>query len=393
MSGSGYAGPGSAPFRFAPDHFPAWPPPSAEVVEALAETVRAGRWWQSGGGRAERFEAWLANHLQVSHAVAVANGTVALELALRALGVGPGDEVLVPALTFISTASAVSMVGATPVPVDVERGSLCLSASDARRRCTPRTAAVVAVHLAGHPANMDEIGALARERSLAVVEDAAQALGAEWRGRPVGSLGDAATFSFHATKLLPGGEGGAVATRDGGLAERVRLLANCGRERGSRTYDHLVVGTNARMSEFHAAILLAGTSGLEDRWRVRDATADAIGRRLRDGDRVEAPRGSAQVTRMAWYSYCVRGRETIQGDDRNTNVASTLERVGLPATPMYPPVHLLPAYRDDPATSRPSCPEAESAGREVVCLPHRVLLAGAEVAEEVAQAIASAFED
>jgi hypothetical protein len=173
---------------FTHDTFPDWPQATPAALAALIEIFRSGHWWQSGGGACERFETWLASRHGVDHAIGVANGTVALEIALRAVGVCAGDDVLVPALTFISTASAVSAVGARPIPVDVERGSLCLSIDDAMQKRTERTTAVIAVHLAGQPAHMPRARRFASAHGLALIEDAAQAICAEWMGTPVGGF-------------------------------------------------------------------------------------------------------------------------------------------------------------------------------------------------------------
>jgi 3-amino-5-hydroxybenzoate synthase len=188
--------------------FPPWPRPPRGLSERFDDILLSGHWWQSGGGAAEELEAWLCAEHGAVAAVAVANGTTALEVGLRALDIGPGDEVLVPATTFFSTASAVTIVGARPVPVDVDPTTWCVDVGQAAAAVTPRTRAIVAVHLAGQPADLTRARDLCDRNSLALIEDSAQATTACWDGARVGTVGDLATMSFQAGKLLPGGDGG-----------------------------------------------------------------------------------------------------------------------------------------------------------------------------------------
>jgi dTDP-4-amino-4,6-dideoxygalactose transaminase len=203
---------GGAPVRSTP--MPTWPSPSEAQIEAVTAVIHSGRinYWTGGEGRS--LEREYAQRLGRAHAVAVANGTLALELALRAFRIGPGDEVVVPARSFIATAGAVVAVGATPVCADIDPDSSAMTAATLGTALTGRTKAVIVVHLGGWPADMDPILALARERGLVVIEDCAQAHGATYRGRPVGSLGDAGCFSFCQDKIVAAGEGGLLALDD-----------------------------------------------------------------------------------------------------------------------------------------------------------------------------------
>jgi len=226
-----------------------------------------------GGERVERFEREWARYCGVGHAVGVANGTDAIELTLRALGIGPGDEVLVPANTFIATAEAVVLAGAEPRFVDVDRRTLLVTQDVIRGAISPRTAAVIAVALYGNMPAMDEIRSLADARGLALIEDAAQAHGSTWRGARAGSFGVAGCFSFYPGKNLGAlGDGGSVVTNDAALAERIRLLANHGRPGGSH-FHHEVVGRNSRLDALQAALLSAKLQML-DGWN--EARRDAV---------------------------------------------------------------------------------------------------------------------
>ncbi|MBC8092554.1 MAG: DegT/DnrJ/EryC1/StrS family aminotransferase [Pseudonocardia sp.] len=214
--------------------------------------------WISGTGPFVRsFERRIAERIDRRHVVATANGTLAIELALRALGIGPGDEVIVPVLTFAAPASSVLAVGATPVLVDIDPVTWTIAPAEAARHRTDRTRAVIAVDVLGHPADYDALTDL----GLPVIEDAAEAHGAKYKGRPVGSLGDIATFSFHANKSIATGEGGCAATDSAELADQMRVIANHGM-RPERPYLHETVGRNFRMTNLTAAVGL----GQLDRW-------------------------------------------------------------------------------------------------------------------------------
>jgi dTDP-4-amino-4,6-dideoxygalactose transaminase len=208
-----------------------------------------------GGEAVDRFEAEWAAYCGTRHCVGLSDGTAALELALAALGVGPGDEVIVPANTFIATVEAVAAVGAVPVMIDVDPATLLMTGEAVRAACTPRTAAVIAVHLDGQPVDMDAIRAVAEPAGIAVIEDAAQAHGATWRGARAGSLGHVGCFSFYPGKNLGAfGDAGGVVTDDAELAQRIRCLANHGRPRGAAER-HVLMGQNHRLDGLQAAIL------------------------------------------------------------------------------------------------------------------------------------------
>jgi dTDP-4-amino-4,6-dideoxygalactose transaminase len=244
--------------------FADWPSFSEDELEAAESVLRSGKvnYWTGEEGR--RFEVEYAEYTGCKHAVAVANGTVALELCLYALGIGPGDEVIVTSRTFIASASSVVMRGATPVMADVDRDSQNTTAETIRAALTPRTRAIIAVHLAGWPCDMDPILELARECGLKVIEDCAQAHGAMYKGRPVGSMGDANAFSFCQDKIMTtGGEGGLVTTNDSEVWSRAwsfkdhgksyDAIYNCPRPRG-RFWPHESFGTNYRLTEMQSAI-------------------------------------------------------------------------------------------------------------------------------------------
>ncbi len=244
-------------------------PDLSELEERyVLEAVRSG-WISSIGAFIDRFEQSFAKFCDAKHAVAVANGTVALHLALVAKGIGPGDEVLIPDLTFVATGSAVRHAGAEPVLVDVRPDDWCMDPDLVENAISPRTKAIIPVHLFGHPARMNEIRGIAQRNGLFVLEDAAEAHGATYHGKPVGSLGDAAAFSFYGNKLVTTGEGGAITTNDAEFAARVRFLKDHAMSK-ERRYYHPDVGYNYRMTNLQAALGCAQLERYEQIRRSKD---------------------------------------------------------------------------------------------------------------------------
>jgi dTDP-4-amino-4,6-dideoxygalactose transaminase len=237
---------------------PKWPMASEKVKKALLEVLDSGRWCRIyPGSKAEQFEKAFAAYQDAKHGIAVANGTVSLELALKTMGVGLGDEVLVPAVTFIASASAVTEVGAVPRFVDVDPETAAISPLALGASLTDRTEAVMVVHYGGYPVDFDRILPIVKRNNLFLVEDCAHAHGTEWKGRKVGAIGDMGSFSFQESKSLASGEGGMVLTDDDELAERARLIHNIGRVVGRPGYEHYILSSNYRLSELQATLLLA----------------------------------------------------------------------------------------------------------------------------------------
>ncbi len=338
-----------------------------EEQAAVAAVVASGRLAQ--GEQVAAFEREFADFCGVEHAVAVSSGTSALHLGLVAAGIGPGDEVVVPSFTFAATANAVVLAGATPVFADIDPVTFCLDPDAVAAALTERTAAIMPVHLFGHPAATDRLGALAARHGLLLLEDAAQAHGATRDGRTTGALGDVAAFSFYATKNMTTGEGGMICTGDAAVAERARLLRNQGmRER----YRNEVVGHNARMTDVAAAIgrvQLGRLPGWNEHRRDNAARYD----KLLEGVVVPAVEHGVE---HVYHQYTVRvaeGRERVQ---------ERLTAAGVEHGVYYPvPVHRLPSF-DSPA----HLPETERACAEVLSLPVGPLVTSTDV-ERVAEVI------
>src|SRR5690554_1596278 len=256
--------------------FPAWPQFDEREVEAVASVVRSGQWGRLAGTEVAQLEKEFAAAHDAKYALGVTNGTTALEVALLALGIGPGDEVIVPAYTFVASATCVLTVNAIPVFADIDLDTFNIDLDSVRAKITPRTKAIIPVHFAGLPVNMDELLALAREHNLHVVEDTAHGHGAKWRGKGVGSHGEFGAFSFQASKNMNSGEGGIVITNDHELYERANSLHSFGRLSGRPWYEHHMYSGNLRLTEMQAAILRVQLARLPEQNRVRAANAQLL---------------------------------------------------------------------------------------------------------------------
>lgn len=344
-----------------------------EIDHAIREVLGRGTFIL--GPNVEAFESEMATYLGVRHAVSVASGTDALILALHACGIGAGCEVIVPAYTFFATAEAVSHCGATPVLVDIDPRTYCLDVTEVESRVTPRTKAVVPVHLYGHPADMTPLSALARERGLKVIEDNAQAIGAEYAGRKTGTLGDVGCLSFYPTKNLGAyGDGGMIVTDDEAMAETLKKL----RSHGWRTkYRPETLGWNSRLDELQAAILRVKLRHL-DAWNARRRQiAQRYGTLLSDFD-VGLP-GEAPYARHAYHLYVVR-------TTKRPAVERRLRQRGIASGIYYPlPLHEVEPYRGL-GFQRGSFAESERAAEETLAIPLYP-----ELTEDQLRAVASAL--
>ena len=338
---------------------------AVRVVMGPEETDAVNRVLASGnlvqGPEVAAFEDEFAKIVDARPCVAVNSGTSALHLGLLAAGIGTGDEVVVPSFTFAATANAVAMTGATPVFADIDPATFCLDPAAVRAAITPRTAAVVPVHLYGHPADMTTIASIAARHSLLVLEDAAQAHGAAHQGRAAGALGDLAAFSFYATKNMTTGEGGMVVCADEAFARRVRLLRNQGME---RRYANEVPGLNNRMTDLAAAIgrvQLRQLPGWNERRR-------AVAARYDEGLRGVGTPLTSRENLHVFHQYTVR---VALRDE----VLRHVVEAGVAAAVYYPtPTHRLPAY-----ATQDRLPETERAAQEVMSLPVHPRLSDADV--------------
>jgi perosamine synthetase len=302
------------------------------VLEAVEST-----WISSKGVFLDRFETGFAGFVGAKHGVGTCNGTVSIHLALVALGIGPGDEVIVPTFTYVASVNAITYTGATPVFVDSEMDTWNLDPALIEARITPRTRAIMVVHLYGHPADMDPIMDIARRHGVAVVEDAAEAHGAECRGRKVGSIGDISSFSFFGNKIITTGEGGMVLTDDDALAERCRHFRGQGVS-PTRTYWHDVVGFNYRMTNIQAALGVAQLERIEDVLAAKRRIAKRYEARLSRLPGVTF-QPEAQWARAVWWMVSI----LVEPEQRDPLMAHMRDG-GAETRPFFHPAHTMPMY-------------------------------------------------
>lgn len=337
---------------------------SQELELACAKVIRSGHYIM--GPELACFEAEFARYCEVDHCIGVANGLEALHLLLMAYGIGPGDEVIVPSNTFIATWLAVSQCGAVPVALEPDEDSFNLSAANLAAKITPNTRAIIPVHLYGQPAEMDDIISLAQQHRLIVIEDAAQAQGARYRGRRVGALGHAAATSFYPGKNLGAlGDGGAVLTNDAAVADRVRLLRNYG---SIHKYQHEVIGLNSRLDEIQAAMLRVKLRHL-DAWNVRRQEVASLYERLLNNPAVRKPTKLPHVEHV-WHLYVIRTRyrDALQAH---------LGQLGVQCLIHYPtPPHKQACY---PGYVNENHPVAQAMSEEVLSLPMSPFLTEQEI--------------
>ena len=345
-----------------------------EEYEEVLDTLRSG--WLTMGPKTRRFEEAFAQYVGARHAIAVSSCTAGLHLSLVAKGIGPGDEVITTPLTFCSTANVIVHQGATPVLADVRPDTLNIDPQEIARRITPRTRALIPVHLAGQPCEMDQIQALAQEHGLLLIEDAAHATGAQYRGRKIGAIGDVTVFSFYATKNLTTGEGGMICTEEDDLAEKTRVLRLHGisqdawkrySDKGSWYYEVQLPGYKYNMTDIQASLGLHQLARQEEFLRVRERYARVYTEAFADLPEIRAPFVKDHV-RHAWHLYIVqldlkrltidRGQfiEALRGENVGTSVH-------------FIPLHLHPFYQQRYGFKKGDFPVAEDAYEGIVSLP------------------------
>jgi perosamine synthetase len=310
-------------------------------LKYVSDCISSG-WISSQGTYVRKFEEAFADYHGVPHAISVCNGTAALHLALVALGIGPGDEVIVPNLTFAASANVVIHCGAVPVLADVTPDTWTLDAGHVERLITTKTKAIMPVHLYGHPADMEPINKLAQKHGLLVVEDNAEALGAEYRGAKTGTLGDAGCFSFFANKVITTGEGGMITCRDSELARRIQVLRDHGMEK-NRRYWHTVPGYNYRLTNLQAAIGLAQMEQLHRFLSRRDEVVALYDEGLKSVPGITLPPRAPWARNIHWL-YSILVNEAVSGISRDA-LSTRLEGHGIETRPFFYPLHIQPPYQ------------------------------------------------
>ncbi len=324
-----------------------WPIFDEKEEKALLEVLHSGKWWrgaykEQGGSKVGQFEKAFAEFSDAKYGIAVVNGTAALELALKAGGIEAGDEVIVPAATFIATATAVVMVNAIPIFVDIEPETYQISPEAIESAITNKTKAIIPVHYGGYPADMDKIMEIAKKHHLLIIEDAAEAHGSEWRGRKVGAIGDMGTFSFQMGKPLTSGEGGIVVSDNEELASKCYAYHHIGRFHGAPTYEHALCGWNYRMTEFQGALLLSQFSRLPEQTEIRYKNGEYLAQLLNKIEGVSALKKDSRITKRGYYIYFIRYNEKEFGGLSRDKFIETLKVEGISAST----AHNQPIYKN-----------------------------------------------
>jgi dTDP-4-amino-4,6-dideoxygalactose transaminase len=392
---------GGARVRSVP--YPRWPAPDEEYVAAVAETVRAGAWggFPEPGARAAAFEEAFAAYQGARHGVLMMNGTVTMEVACKALAIGWGDEVIVPALTFAATAYAPMAAGALPVIVDVSPETWCIDPNLVEAAITPRTRAIVPVHLGHQMADMDRIADIAERHGIAVIEDCAHAHGQRWNDRGAGCIGDFGSFSHQSSKILTSGEGGSLLTDDETLARRAHSIIDCGRAKDDDEQE-VTFGANYRLSELNAALLVVAMQRFPAQQEERAVNGKRFEQLAAEIPGVRVMPHDERITRWSFYNYVLAIDPESFGGATNETVCAALEAEGIEAEVQYPPmshyelfqpglsrlpVAMEHADRLDPRSM--SFPVAEAAGlRESVYFMEAVFRDGERGVHDAAEALA-----
>lgn len=373
---------GGEPVTRAAD-WPTWPQWDDREREALADVLESGRW--QAGPQVEAFEAEFAAYQGASNALAVTNGTSSMVMVLRAAGVGPGDEVIIPSYTFIATALAPMALGAVPVLVDCDPETTNIDPDAVRLAVTERTKAMIPVHVGGRPSDVDALHAIAREHRLLVLEDAAHAHGAEWRGQRIGAFGDVASFSFQTGKSMTAGDGGCLVTPSDELARDLASIRDFGRGHAGET---VRVGGNFRMTEFQAAVLRCQLLRLDEQIAVRQRNVEALRSELAQVPGVRLAETDPRVTREPHYQVVIHLDEDEFGLSKQ-RVLEALAAEGVPLEPGYSPLHRLPFLRD---ASRSGVARVEPCPISEILADHQVLWLSFRMALATPQQVSSVVE-
>jgi perosamine synthetase len=343
---------------------------SPDITEAEIDAVTAVLRTNtlSLGPKLLEFEDSLAAYHGMPHAIAVSSGTAALHLAIRALGIGEGDEVIVPSFTFIAVANAVLYERATPVFVDIDPVTLNPDPACVEAAITPRTRAIVIVHTFGVPAEMTALLEIARRHDLAIIEDACEAIGATYNRHRVGGFGDISIFAFYPNKQITTGEGGAVVCRDAAIANRIRALRNQGRYPSADWLQHAELGYNYRLSEMACALGLVQLRRLDAMLADRARVAEAYNLQLASIDSLRLPPLQLPHRAISWFVYVVRIAEHLPMDARD-RVLALLQQGGIGCARYFAPIHLQPAYADVVSAKNAVLPVTESIANRTLALP------------------------
>jgi len=380
--------------------FPLWPQYDDAERKALQEVLDSRVWWRTPGTRTLAFEQAFAKFHGAKHGIAVTNGTAALEVTMSGIGIGPGDEVIVPDYTFVATPSAVLYAGALPVTVDVCSDTWCIDSKLAEAAITPRTKAIIAVHMGGHPADLDALGDLAKRRGIALIEDSSHAHATEWKGKRIGSHGTAGTFSFQASKLMTAGEGGIIISNDDAFEKQARSVHDCGRMPGEWFYSHFTNGSNYRLSEWQGAVLGVQLTRLDAQTQRRHQNARVLDKLLAQIPGLTPQKLDSRCTRNGHYAYIFHINSKEFAGASTEKLIRAMNAEGIPDQASYPPIHALDVFQNGEYRKRlcgaqatephaflkASYPNTHRAAFETIWIPQPALLGDEEDMQEIAGA-------
>lgn len=380
--------------------FAQWPIFGELEKQIVLEVLESGKWGGVGEGRTPgyikkipEFEQKFSQLQDAAHGVTVVNGTVAITVALQTAGIQPGDEVIVPPYTFIATATAALAYGVIPVFVDIEEDTFLIDPEKIEQAITPRTKGIIAVHIAGTPANMTRLTEIAKKHQLALIEDSAQAVGATWEGRKVGAIGDMGTFSFQSSKNLNAGEGGIITTNDKHLWEKAWSIINVGRIPSGAWYQHEVIGQNYRITEFQAALLLAQMTRLEEQMQLRESNVALLNELLAEVEGLQLLRVDPRVTRSANHLYMFKLSPEFAEKINKNDFISKMNAEGIPVAYGYHPLNQNQAIQESiiawSGQKRvDSCPVCERiCEKQALWLPQNVLLSDEQAMHDIQTAL------
>jgi dTDP-4-amino-4,6-dideoxygalactose transaminase len=380
--------------------FPVWPQYDDAEREALQDVLDSRIWWRTPGTRTLAFEQEFAKFHGAKHGLAVTNGTAALEVSMSAIGIGPDDEVIIPDYTFVATASAVLYAGAMPVTVDVSPETYCIDPKLAEAAITPRTKAIVAVHMGGHPADLDALTDIATKKGIALVEDSSHAHATEWRGKRIGSHGVAGTFSFQASKLMTAGEGGIVLSNSDAFEKQARSVHDCGRMPGEWFYSHYINGSNYRLSEWQGAVLSVQLTRLDAQTLHRHQNARLLDKLLSQIPGITPQKLDPRCTRNGHYAYIFHVDSKQFAGASTERLIEAINAEGIPNQASYPAVHSLDVFQNGEYRNRlcgsqaserhdflkAEYPNTHRAAFETIWIPQPALLGDEEDMHEIAGA-------
>ncbi|TXT56374.1 MAG: Glutamine--scyllo-inositol transaminase [Promethearchaeota archaeon] len=393
----------------AKENFPDWPIYDEDEINVLKKVIQSKKWWAGSPGVHQGENVWafqdeFSNLQEAEYCIAVFNGTVAIESALLALGIGLGDEVIVSDYTFVASASAVVATNAVPIFCDIDPNTLVMNVNLIEDLITERTKAIIPVHLAGNPVDMEKLMDIARKYNLKVIEDSSHAQGSRYKGKRLGNWGDAGTFSFQASKVLTAGEGGAIITNDESLADLIYSISDCGRVKNEYFYKHVRYGTNYRMSEFQAAVLRAQMKKFPEQHKLRNKNAKYLMQKLNSIEGIQVMLPTPGTEELGWYIYPIIFEPQEFGGISKQQFYKKLNENGIPTDDCYPPLHSLSCFKEvnlrpgiDYSNANWGGEKSDDTNFPVVSdiysrsieFPHEILLASEEKLDSIVEFISS----